>query len=200
MGLRESKKLQTRQEISDHATRLFMEKGFEATTIAEIAVAARVAKKTVTNYFTRKEDLALDHHEAYVQGLADAVADRPDGESPTMAFGRTLRAALTDHDPVVGFSGKDFAGMIAESPTLTARLRELHDLREAALADALADKSDAPAARTSAALIAAVDRLIFRRIQELTLAGSTDDEITTLLLPEAESALSALERADAREP
>lgn len=61
VGLRESKKRETRQLISDHATRLFIEQGFERTTIAEIAAAARVAKKTVTNYFPRKEDLALDH-------------------------------------------------------------------------------------------------------------------------------------------
>ena len=47
-GLRESKKRETRQSISDHATRLFMAQGFEATTIAEIATAARVAKKTRT--------------------------------------------------------------------------------------------------------------------------------------------------------
>ncbi|MCF2436589.1 TetR/AcrR family transcriptional regulator [Streptomyces thinghirensis] len=60
-GLRETKKRETRQLISDHATRLFIEQGFERTTIAEIADAARVAKKTVTNYFPRKEDLALDH-------------------------------------------------------------------------------------------------------------------------------------------
>lgn len=53
-GLRETKKRETRQLISDHATRLFIERGFEHTTIAEIADAARVAKKTVTNYFPRK--------------------------------------------------------------------------------------------------------------------------------------------------
>src|SRR5687768_7254436 len=80
-GLRELKKQETRQLISDQATRLFIAQGFEQTTIAEIAAAARVAKKTVTNYFARKEDLALDHQDAFVASLADAVVTRRPGDS-----------------------------------------------------------------------------------------------------------------------
>lgn len=204
MGLRESKKQETRQLISDCATRLFIDQGFEQTTIAEIAAAARVAKKTVTNYFPRKEDLALDHHEAFTEGLARTVAEREPGEEPLTALGRTFRAALLAHSPVVGFTGPAFARMVADSPTLTARLRELHDLREESLAAALAaapgtdpEGSDpegpapegpAPAIahRAAAALIAAADRLLFRRIQELTLAGHTNDQIEATLLPEAD--------------
>ncbi|MGW0907426.1 TetR/AcrR family transcriptional regulator [Streptomyces sp. NPDC002853] len=210
MGLRESKKQETRQLISDCATRLFIDQGFEQTTIAEIAAAARVAKKTVTNYFPRKEDLALDHHEAFTEGLARAVAEREPGEEPLAALRRTFRAALLAHSPVVGFTGPAFARMVAESPTLTARLRELHDLREESLAVALAaaspgaDPDPAPNTdpetipdtapntappithRADAALIAAADRLLFRRIQELTLAGHTNDHIEATLLPEAD--------------
>ncbi len=190
MGLRESKKQETRQRISDCATRLFIEQGFEQTTIAEIAAAARVAKKTVTNYFARKEDLALDRHEAFTEGLARTVAERGPGEEPLTALGRTFRAALLEHSPVVGFTGPAFARMVADSPTLTARLRELHDQREEALAAALAaaapDHAPAIAPRAAAALIAAADRLLFRRIQELTLAGRTDDQIEATLLPETD--------------
>ncbi|GAA1193938.1 AcrR family transcriptional regulator [Kitasatospora gansuensis] len=190
LGLRESKKQETRQLISDCATGLFIEQGFEQTTIAEIATAARVAKKTVTNYFPRKEDLALDHHEAFTQGLARAVSERAPGEEPFEALARTFRAALLDHSPVVGFTGAAFARMVDDSPTLTARMRELHDLREQALAAALT--ADAPhtapaiAPRAAAALICAADRLLFRRIQELTLAGRADDEIEAALIPEAD--------------
>lgn len=190
MGLRESKKHETRQLISDCATTLFIEQGFEQTTITEIAAAARVAKKTVTNYFARKEDLALDHHEAFTQGLARAVAERAPGEEPYAALGRTFRAALLAHDPVVGFTGPAFARMVADSPTLISRLRELHDQREEALAAALSaaapDPVPAIAPRAAAALIAAADRLLFRRIQELTLAGCTDEEIEAVLIPETD--------------
>ncbi|MFB6838777.1 TetR/AcrR family transcriptional regulator [Streptomyces sp. NPDC056361] len=219
MGLRESKKQETRQLISDCATKLFIEQGFEPTTIAEIATAARVARKTVTNYFPRKEDLALDHHEAFTQGLARTVAERRPDETPLAALGRTFRAALLAHDPVVGFTGPAFARMVADSPTLTARLRELHDHREDALARALADAAaptdaapntapdTAPEAapdthsplaiapRAAAALIAAADRLLFRRIQELTLAGHDNDRIEATLLPEADHLRALLDTA-----
>ncbi|MGW1253475.1 TetR/AcrR family transcriptional regulator [Streptomyces sp. NPDC002535] len=203
MGLRESKKQETRQLISDHATRLFMERGFEQTTIAEIATAARVAKKTVTNYFPRKEDLALDHHEAFTATLARAVADRPAGESPLAALRREFTAAVEACDPVAGFAGQDFARMIAESPTLSARLRELHDLREEALADALADalaavspdRTPAPAIapRAAAALLGASHRLLFQRIQELTLAGEPNARIAAVVAPEAAYTFDLLE-------
>ncbi|WP_326593990.1 TetR/AcrR family transcriptional regulator [Streptomyces sp. NBC_01294] len=208
MGLRESKKLETRQLISDRATRLFIEQGFEQTTIAEIAASARVAKKTVTNYFPRKEDLALDHHEAFTQGLARTVAERGPGEEPLTALGRTFRTALLEHSPVVGFTGPAFARMVADSPTLTARLRELHDQREEALAAALtaadADPASGPAPaiapRAAAALIAAADRLLFRRIQELTLAGHTDDQIEATLIPEADHLRTLLAAALSNHP
>ena len=58
-GLRERKKRQTRQEISDIATALFARHGFDAVTISQVAEAAGVAKMTVTNYFPRKEDLEI---------------------------------------------------------------------------------------------------------------------------------------------
>ncbi|MET9610056.1 helix-turn-helix domain-containing protein [Streptomyces sp. NPDC006512] len=204
MGLRESKKQETRQLISDCATRLFIEQGFEQTTIAEIATAARVAKKTVTNYFPRKEDLALDHHTEFTEGLARAVAERDPDEAPLAALGRTFRSSLLAHSPVVGFTGPAFARMVAESPTLTARLRELHDRREEALATALATTgpADAPtiAPQAAAALIAASDRLLFRRIQALTLAGHTNDEIEATLLPEADHLRALLAAALANDP
>src|SRR3954471_990283 len=102
-GLRESKKQETRQLISDHATRLFIAQGFEQTTIAEIATAARVAKKTVTNYFPRKEDLALDHQDAFISSLAEAVASRRAGDSALTALRRDFETAIATQDPVAGF-------------------------------------------------------------------------------------------------
>ncbi|MFI6276912.1 TetR/AcrR family transcriptional regulator [Streptomyces sp. NPDC050988] len=196
-GLRESKKQETRQLISDHATRLFMAQGFEQTTIAEIAAAARVAKKTVTNYFPRKEDLAMDHQDAFIASLAGTVADRRAGESALAALRRAFTDAATAAEPVAGFSGPDFARMIADSPTLSARLRDLHDLREAALVDALAEATGATrddiTPRTAAALLGAVHRTLFRRIQELTLAGQDNARISTTVLAEADSAFGLLE-------
>ncbi|MEV4067119.1 TetR/AcrR family transcriptional regulator, partial [Nonomuraea dietziae] len=104
VGLREQKKRETRQSISDHATRLFVERGFERTTISDIATAARVAKMTVTNYFPRKEDMAFDHHEAFVASLALTVRERRSGESALAALRRAFMDAVRRRDPVIGFA------------------------------------------------------------------------------------------------
>ncbi|MEV0611922.1 TetR family transcriptional regulator [Nonomuraea sp. NPDC050404] len=178
LGLREQKKRETRQAISDHATQLFLERGFDHTTIADIAAASRVAKMTVTNYFPRKEDLALDHHEEFAQGLARAVARRPAGEPALGAVRREYMTALERRDPVIGFTGRDFARMIAASPTLVARLRDLHDQREEALARQLAAEApaDPVAARAVAAQLGAADRLLFRELQARMLAGDPPDD------------------------
>ena len=192
-GLRETKKQQTRQEISDTATRLFIERGFESTTIMEIAEAARVAKKTVTNYFPRKEDLALDHHERFVGILAEAVDLREDGESVLTALRHRFRSAADTYSADAGFSGPDFSRMLADSPTLTARLRELHELREQALAAVL--PGDELLRRTAAAQLGAVYRLLFARIQELQLSGASRRHITTTVAAEAERIFDLLEPA-----
>ncbi|MFB6564758.1 hypothetical protein ACFCYH_38725 [Streptomyces sp. NPDC056400] len=94
--------------------------------------------------------------------------------------------------PDLGFSGPEFARLIADSPTLSARLR---DLREATLADA----TDAPLGditpRTAAALLCAVHRTLFQRIQELTLPGQDNAQISTTVIAEEDSAFGLLEPA-----
>ncbi|MFD0540385.1 TetR/AcrR family transcriptional regulator [Actinomadura luteofluorescens] len=112
-------------------------------TIADVAAAAQVAKMTVTNYFPRKEDLALDLHEVFVALLARTVAERKPGESALAALRRAFLEAVRRHDAVIGFSGPDFARMITESPALVARLREFHEEREDALAAVLAEETGA---------------------------------------------------------
>jgi AcrR family transcriptional regulator len=198
-GLRETKKQETRQLISDHATRLFIEQGFENTTIAEIAAAARVAKKTVTNYFARKEDMALDHQDEFAATLARAVTSRRSGESALAALRRAFRDAVEARDPVAGFAGPEFSRMIVESPTLSVCLRGLHDRREQALADALADtvgvRPDDVTVRMVAGLLGAVHRVLFQRIQDLTLAGRTNDEIAEIVAAEVTRAFDLLEPA-----
>jgi AcrR family transcriptional regulator len=199
MGLRESKKHETRQLISDCATRLFVENGFEATTIADIAAAARVAKKTVTNYFARKEDLAFDRQEEFVQGPARTVAGREEGESALSALQREFLAGAERRDPVIGFAGERFTRMIAESPTLTARLRDLHDRREEALFHVLAAELGAEEGdlgpRAVAAQLGATERVLFQRIMELTLAGQPDDRIATVIADDAREVYGLLEKA-----
>jgi AcrR family transcriptional regulator len=78
-GLRAWKKARTRVAISDVATRLFVERGFEAVTLADIAAAAEVSVKTIFNYFSSKEELFFDRTDDVIGAIADAVIDRAPG-------------------------------------------------------------------------------------------------------------------------
>src|SRR6516225_3753533 len=73
-GLRERKKRLMRQQLSDTATAMFLERGFDAVRVAEVAGACGVSEKTVFNYFPVKEALVMDRLEtmlAALRGLAD---------------------------------------------------------------------------------------------------------------------------------
>jgi AcrR family transcriptional regulator len=137
-GLRERKKEQTRAVIAHTAITLFLERGFEQVSIAEIAEAAGVAKQTVTNYFPNKEDLVISAQDGLIPDLAGAVRDRSPGESPVAALHRFVRAELDRraewtqlHDGVT-----PFARMGLASPTLTLAFVRLWGELEANLARA----------------------------------------------------------------
>ncbi|MFC4060817.1 TetR/AcrR family transcriptional regulator [Planomonospora corallina] len=196
-SLRELKKRQTRENISHQATRLFLERGFDKVTIAEVAEAAQVAKMTVTNYFPRKEDLVFDLGGEFVQSLARTVRGRAPGESALAALRRAYLAAVAAHDPVIGFSGPAFARMIDDSPALTARLREFHDERERALAEALAEETgagpDDVLPRVAAAQLGGVHRLLFDETLRRTIAGQGNEEIAAALTGHIGAAFDLLE-------
>src|SRR4030095_709181 len=89
-SLRARKKERTRRVIQAEALRLFTEKGFEATTIEEIAAAADVAPRTFFRYFPTKEEVVF--WSEYQPMLVSSVAARPDGESAPEA----LRHGIVD--------------------------------------------------------------------------------------------------------
>jgi AcrR family transcriptional regulator len=92
IGLREFKKARTRQAISDVATRLFIQRGFDHVTVQEVAAAAEVSVKTVFNYFASKEELFFDRADEVVGALIEAVLARPEGVTVVEA----LHALLAD--------------------------------------------------------------------------------------------------------
>ncbi|MFF2750268.1 TetR/AcrR family transcriptional regulator [Kitasatospora sp. NPDC058048] len=196
-NLRELNKRRTREAISHAATRLFIERGFDRTTIAEVAAAAGVAKMTVTNHFPRKEDLFFDLHEELVVRLAATVSERAPGESALAALRRDCLAGLDRHDARLGFSGPEFARTVFDSPALGARLRELHEQSETALAETLAEAvHERPVGfecRVAAALLAAVDRAVFAEVFRRTLAGEERAAIAAAVRPSALRAYDRLE-------
>ena len=194
-GLRERHKQETRQAISDIATVMFADRGFDEVTIAQVADAAGVAKMTVTNYFPRKEDLVFDRAETVIRHLADVLAARAPGESMLAAIRRDYAEAIARADVTLGLSSPAFARMILGSPALTGRVREMLDQREQALGDAIAAESgtDGPQQRLVAALLASVHRVLSAEASRRSLAGQPREEICAVLADEATRAFDLLE-------
>jgi AcrR family transcriptional regulator len=90
LGLRERKKQRTREQIVEAANRLFAERGYEATTIADIAAAADIAPRTFFAYFRSKEAVVFHDAEETFDKLAAALAARPEGEYVFTALRRWL--------------------------------------------------------------------------------------------------------------
>ncbi|WP_405582669.1 TetR/AcrR family transcriptional regulator [Streptomyces sp. NBC_01190] len=195
--LREFKKQQTRQTIARAATALFLERGFERTTIADVAAAAGVSKMTVTNYFARKEDLFFDQHEEVITGPARAVAARPVGASALDAVRRDCLEAVERHDPLLGWTDPGFTRLVGDSAVLRARLREMYDHQEQALsvvlAEAVGDEPGAFEPRHAAAQLGTVLRLLFDEAQRGVRRGATEEELFALLDRNARAAFTRLE-------
>jgi AcrR family transcriptional regulator len=111
MGLRERKKRQTYQAISDAAIALFLKKGFDRVSVAEVAAAADVSKPTLFRYFPAKEDLALHRFADHEDEAARVVAARPPGIPPLDALQRHFLDGLERSDPVTGLN--DDEGVLA---------------------------------------------------------------------------------------
>jgi AcrR family transcriptional regulator len=194
-GLRERRKQETRQWISDIATQMFVERGFDEVTIAQVADAAGVAKMTVTNYFPRKEDLVFDRAEAIERHLADVIAARAPGESMLAAIRCDYAEAVARADVTLGLSSPGFAGMVLSSPVLVSRVREMLDRRERAPGDAVAAETgtDNPQQRLVAALLSSVHRVLAAEATERSLAGQPREEICAVLADAATRAFDLLE-------
>lgn len=143
-GLRNRKKEETRQAISNVATLLFVEHGFEQVSVADVAREAGVARKTVFNYFARKEDLVFDREEEVRVLVRKALADRDD-QPPVQTFQSLMRTLVETQHPLFRITERpiQFWQMVADSPTLTARACEL----QVTLADDLTEMLSATAGR-----------------------------------------------------
>jgi AcrR family transcriptional regulator len=95
-GLRERNKARRRAAIVRAACELFAERGYDATTIADIAEAAEVSPRSVTMYFPAKQDIALSRFGEELASLTDALRDRRPGETAYGVFGRWLLASQAE--------------------------------------------------------------------------------------------------------
>jgi AcrR family transcriptional regulator len=200
-GLRQRKKVRTRELIAETARTLFAERGFEAVTVAEIARAADVSQQTVFNYFPTKEDLVFWRLEAFEAELLAAIRDRPEGEPVIAAFGRFVRrprGLLAEQDAAARERLAGITRTIAESPALLARERETLARYTASLATLIAEEQGADAtdiAPTVAAnALMGVHHALVAQARAGLLAGAPHAVLARRLEEGAERALALLER------
>lgn len=141
LGLRERKKRQRHQAISDAAITLFLAKGFDRVSVAEVAAAAEISKPTLFRYFPAKEDLALHRFADHADEAARVVAGRPEGAGPLDALRRHFLAGLDRRDPVTGLNDHRevlaYHRLLYGTPSLVARMYAFQQRSEDALAAAL---------------------------------------------------------------
>ncbi|MFG2718904.1 TetR/AcrR family transcriptional regulator [Streptomyces sp. NPDC048416] len=162
MGLRERKRQQTYQSVSDTAVALFLERGFDGVSVAEVAAAAGISKPTLFRYFPAKEDLVLHRFADHEDEAARVVAaGRADGLAALPALHARFREGLERHDPVTGLNDNPhvlaYHGLLYGTPSLVARLYGYQDRSERALAGEL---GDGLGARVAAGQIIAVQRIL----------------------------------------
>ncbi|MFE9723084.1 TetR/AcrR family transcriptional regulator [Streptomyces sp. NPDC005794] len=183
-GLRERKKRQTRQHLSDVATWLFVERGFDAVTIAEIAEAAEVSVNTVYNYFPAKEDLFLDRSRGVVDRLSRYVRGRGKGESAADAVLRELRIQVEGVSPTVGLMDgyASFMRVIEGADSLKARLWHIGQEVQLHLEATMREESGADAGDPAPDLVAGqlcwVHSTLMAYIGGQMVAGREPDEVS----------------------
>ncbi|WP_420034805.1 TetR/AcrR family transcriptional regulator [Streptomyces sp. cg28] len=178
-SLRELKKRRTRETLSETAIRLFLERGYDQVSVAEVAAAAEVSKPTLFRYFAAKEDLVLHRFADHEDEAARVVAGRGAGESALEALRRHFLAGLERRDPVTGLCDHPavlaYQRLLYGTPALVARLYGYQERSEKALAAALGRPEFE--ARLAAGQIVAVQRVLAQENGRRIAAGESADAI-----------------------
>ena len=190
IGLRERKRQRMYAHVSDVAVRLFLEKGFDAVSVAEVAAAAEISKPTLFRYFPSKEDLVLYRIADHEDEAARVVVGQA---RPIDALRRHFLDGLERGDPVTGLSDHPevlaFHRLLYGSPSLVARAHAHVERSEAALAEALGGGLQA---RLAAGQILAVQRILAMENWRRIAAGEQVAEVRPDATAAAERAFAQL--------
>ncbi|MGP3969295.1 TetR/AcrR family transcriptional regulator [Streptomyces sp. 6N223] len=188
LGLRERKKLRTRQAIRQAAHRLIDERGYENTTIEQIAAAAEVSPSTVFRYFPSKEDIILT--EDYAAPSIGFLLARPPDEPPLVALREAVIgvARLLHEECSAEFARR--LELVSKVPALRAHVHEAHDRMVEDLSAALAERTGRPADDLELrVVVGAVMGALTQAVYDWGRHGQRSDLMATF-----ERALAVLER------
>jgi AcrR family transcriptional regulator len=203
-GLRERKKALMRELISDTATLMFLERGFDEVRVSEVAAACDVSEKTIYNYFPTKESLLLDREEDSIDSLRKALGPDGDPVSPVTAMVELLKGELAEfmghineHEQVQFSLIADFNDLIESTPSLKAARAEMIDRFAQVAAESMAaraglDPSD-PEPQVAADALTGLWRIYYRSIIKYSSGELSSDEIRAAVLSDVERAARLLD-------
>ena len=203
-GLRERKKRLLRQQLSDTATQLFMERGFDAVRVTEIAEACGVSEKTVFNYFPTKESLILDRLESTMAAMKSGLAQP--GATPTQAALRILDDELTamtswlaaqDDLALASAAIRRFGTLIQVTPSLRAYQSDMMDQFTAVAAEILAARAglrpDDPEPQIAATALLGLWRIQFRALSKYLDGALTPAQVHQAVTAEVNRAAQLID-------
>ncbi|MFJ9338610.1 TetR/AcrR family transcriptional regulator [Streptomyces sp. NPDC101733] len=196
-GLRESKKLRTRRQLAATALELFLERGFDAVSVADVAAAAEVSKPTLFRYFPSKEDLVLDRFADHQDEAARIVRDRDPGRTPLRAVHEHFLVGLAERDPITGLCDHPnvlaFMGLLYSTSSLESRLAHYTAREVELLAAVLEGEAVHPlAARLAALHLVTVRQELGRHNWRRIAAGRSADEVYAGAVTDADEAFGML--------
>jgi AcrR family transcriptional regulator len=158
--LRERRKRELRELLSNTATRMFLEQGYDAVRVADVARACGVTEKTVFNHFRSKEALLADRWDVQVDALRARLADPATAplDAALAVLGEELDFLVSSARRHGWDEVRRFGELVRSTPALVAHHREARDRLTEAVAVTVAARSgapeDAPAVRITAAAVA----------------------------------------------
>lgn len=199
-GLRERKKERTRQALVNAAIELFGTKGYEETTIAELAAAADVSTRTFFSYFASKEEVLFEGTPLKMERSASVLADPLPGERPAELLLRSFRFVLDQDTDLTGELARLRARLIFETPALQPyALRKLlegqQELTDGLLAAFEGELDPMVATAMTGALVGALAvtlSAVFSRAEADPSAADAREQLSTAVEDTLRAALAQL--------
>jgi AcrR family transcriptional regulator len=203
-GLRARKKRLMRQQLSDTATQMFVERGFDAVRVSEVAEACEVSEKTVFNYFPTKESLVLDRLDDTMSSLRTGLAEQ--GVRPIEAALRILAEELgaitswlgRQDDPVqAGAMMQRFGNLIRATPSLRAHQSAMMDQFVAVAAEIMAGRAgmnpDDPEPQIAATALLGLWRIQFQSLSKYLDGTRTPAQVHQAVTADVDSAAQLID-------
>jgi AcrR family transcriptional regulator len=165
---RDQKRARTHARIQQEGLRLFLERGFDAVTLDDVAAAAEVSRRTLFHYFPSKEAIALGFKDGLTPRIVAAVARRPKGEGLLEMCEHALTDMAGDYQTP---QAKALARLVHDTPALRAGDHAKYEEMERTLAGALTARAGLPADDEAAHVVAVAAIGVLRQATERWLAS-----------------------------